>query len=509
MLRRLLSSEPPPRAPQFVPPDRQGRGRGRAVQRPDSGLVRSPKPLVDTPQTMTVVPRRSSRSSGPATIRDALRNVSGITVSVGEGGRRGRHLHPPRLLGPDRHLPRRRARPGLVHARHVQHPGRRGLLRPLRRSSSVVARRAAPINLVTKKPKRRTSEELVTLQGGTAPSGRLEGDVNSRAERRLAVPVSAIGQLAHVADRDQASANRAGFSPGSAGALGRAHHAGAGLLLPARTQHSGLRPPVLRAGPGRTATRSRPTSASRATPGTASWRPPDPRTSTSTSPPCGSGTASASPLAHQQPPLRPGASPRPPHRAARSHPGRRPDDHRPAALRDSRRTTTTSRSSRISATPVQDRLPQAHADLGRGLLVETRNQYRHNSTAPGTFAHRSQHPRGPLRPGPQSGPQPGHQELRQLQRHHAEGRRRLRRGPDRHHPLRRGAGLDPLRHLRHPRGHPRGQRARRRPAEERRLLQLARGPGARTRSEKTSLYGMYGTSSNPSAEFGRHPQRER
>jgi catecholate siderophore receptor len=51
--------------------------------------VSSPKytePLLDTPQTITVIPRAIIEEQGATTLRDVLRNVPGLTVSAGEGG---------------------------------------------------------------------------------------------------------------------------------------------------------------------------------------------------------------------------------------------------------------------------------------------------------------------------------------------------------------------------------------------------------------------------------------
>ncbi len=51
--------------------------------------VATPKltqPLVDIPQTITVIPRAVMEEQGATTLRDVLRNVAGITFQAGEGG---------------------------------------------------------------------------------------------------------------------------------------------------------------------------------------------------------------------------------------------------------------------------------------------------------------------------------------------------------------------------------------------------------------------------------------
>ncbi len=49
----------------------------------------SPKytaPLLDTPQTITVIPKNIIEEQGATTLRDVLRNVPGLTITAGEGG---------------------------------------------------------------------------------------------------------------------------------------------------------------------------------------------------------------------------------------------------------------------------------------------------------------------------------------------------------------------------------------------------------------------------------------
>ena len=52
-------------------------------------LPASPKytePLRDTPQTLTVIPQRVMQEQGATTLREVLRNVTGISIQAGEGG---------------------------------------------------------------------------------------------------------------------------------------------------------------------------------------------------------------------------------------------------------------------------------------------------------------------------------------------------------------------------------------------------------------------------------------
>ncbi|HKS37492.1 MAG TPA: TonB-dependent siderophore receptor [Verrucomicrobiae bacterium] len=63
--------------------------KGQAEPAYNSGTLSSPKytePLRDIPQTITVIPRAVIEDQGATTLRDVLRNVSGISLQAGEGG---------------------------------------------------------------------------------------------------------------------------------------------------------------------------------------------------------------------------------------------------------------------------------------------------------------------------------------------------------------------------------------------------------------------------------------
>jgi catecholate siderophore receptor len=55
-------------------------------------LPKLTQPLVDTPQTIDVVPQHIIQDQGATTLRDALRNVAGISLAAGEGGAQGDSL---------------------------------------------------------------------------------------------------------------------------------------------------------------------------------------------------------------------------------------------------------------------------------------------------------------------------------------------------------------------------------------------------------------------------------
>jgi len=61
----------------------------------DALAANSPKfsqPALETPQTITAVPQEVMQQQGVTTLRDALRNVAGISLAAGEGGAQGDNL---------------------------------------------------------------------------------------------------------------------------------------------------------------------------------------------------------------------------------------------------------------------------------------------------------------------------------------------------------------------------------------------------------------------------------
>ena len=53
---------------------------------PQSSLSKFPAPVKDIPQSITIVPQKVIEEQGGPTLRDALRNVTGIGIAAGEGG---------------------------------------------------------------------------------------------------------------------------------------------------------------------------------------------------------------------------------------------------------------------------------------------------------------------------------------------------------------------------------------------------------------------------------------
>jgi len=64
-------------------------GGDQGYQVTQSSLPRMPVPLLDTPQSVTVVPQQVIQQQNATTLQDVLRNVAGITFRAGEGGNGG------------------------------------------------------------------------------------------------------------------------------------------------------------------------------------------------------------------------------------------------------------------------------------------------------------------------------------------------------------------------------------------------------------------------------------
>lgn len=196
----------------FVLPTVQVQGEAeRGYATPDSSLTRLPRRLVDTPQSVTVVPEAVLEEQQVTTVREALRNVSGITISAGEAGRQGDSFIL-RGFSAQNDISRDGARDLGWYSRDTFNlEGVEAYFGP----SAVLFGRGSTggaINLVTKKPKK-TSFQDVALSGGTAPSGRIEADLNEAFSEDFQVRLNAMGELGGAAARDVVRDNRLGLAP--------------------------------------------------------------------------------------------------------------------------------------------------------------------------------------------------------------------------------------------------------------------------------------------------------
>lgn len=215
------ATQPPQEGAQdkFVLPTVQVEEEAESYNAPESTLTRLPKPLVDTPQTVTVVPETIIEEQRATTVREALRNVSGITVSAGEGGRQG-DIFILRGFSAQTDTFRDGVRDLGWFTRDTFNLGG---VEVFFGPSAVLFGRGSTggaVNLVTKRPTKRSIRD-VSLTGGTAPWGRLELDVNQVLTDDVQLRVNAAGQLARTAGRDIVEQNRAAVAPAARIALGQ------------------------------------------------------------------------------------------------------------------------------------------------------------------------------------------------------------------------------------------------------------------------------------------------
>ena len=190
-----------------------------SYDRKESASVKFTQPLLDTPRSVTVIPREVIEDRGFTSLVDILRTTPGITLGSGEGGT---------PMG-DRPLVR-----GYESATDMQIDG----LRSVGRFSHEVYNLEAvevvkgpggalngrgstggAINLVTKTPH---EGDFVAMRGtvGTDETKRLTLDVNHQLADGIAVRLNAMGHDANVAGRDALTVSRWGFSPSIAFGLG-------------------------------------------------------------------------------------------------------------------------------------------------------------------------------------------------------------------------------------------------------------------------------------------------
>ena len=220
-------------------------------------MIGSPKftePLRDIPQSIDVVPSEVMAEQGATTLRDALRNVAGISLAAGEGGAQGDNLTIRGFTRAQRHLHRRHARLRQLLPRPVQPgtgAGAQGALicgvrpRHHRRRPQPGDQGACPRVVRQRRGQFRHRRH----QAGDAGHQRA-GD---RARRRRRVPHERDG---HRCRRGRPRYREQPALWGCAVARARPRHADprdVHLLPPGRERHPGLRHPVAvqRAGAGR------------------------------------------------------------------------------------------------------------------------------------------------------------------------------------------------------------------------------------------------------------------
>lgn len=176
------------------------------------------QPLLDTPQSITVVPKAVIQDQGVTTLRDTLRNVAGISLAAGEGGSQGDNL----------------TLRGFTARNDIYLDGMRDFgsyyrdafdydqVEVLKGPSSMMFGRGSTggvINQATKTPTLKQGAEA-SLQAGTDDTRRMTADINTPFGAHAALRFNLVSQDGDVAGRDMAENRRTGFAPSVVFGLG-------------------------------------------------------------------------------------------------------------------------------------------------------------------------------------------------------------------------------------------------------------------------------------------------
>jgi catecholate siderophore receptor len=184
-------------------------------------VISSPKYtelLRDTPQTVSVVSQQVMQEQGVTTLRDALRNVAGISLAAGEGGAQGDNL----------------TIRGFTARNDIFLDGMRDFgsyyrdsfnyenVDVLQGPTSVTFGRGSTGGVVNQESKVPEAQNFVsgTLQFGSDLTRRITADVNHQLGKNAAFRLNAMGQDSQVSERNIAENRRAGIAPALTFGLG-------------------------------------------------------------------------------------------------------------------------------------------------------------------------------------------------------------------------------------------------------------------------------------------------
>ncbi len=188
-------------------------------------ILNSPKftePLRDTPQSISIVSKETLEDQGVTTLRDALRNVAGVSIAAGEGGNQGDNLTI-RGFGARNDLFIDGMRDFGNYYRDSYNVEQ---IEVLKGPSSVTLGRGATggaVNQTYKNPQLRSFMNG-TLEFGTDETKRATIDINepiSKLGKNAAFRLNILGHFAQVAERDIAKTRRYGFAPSLALGIGQ------------------------------------------------------------------------------------------------------------------------------------------------------------------------------------------------------------------------------------------------------------------------------------------------
>ncbi len=192
-------------------PTVQVQGDGTSFSSNSTGVTRLPVPIFDMPQTVNVITEEVMREQNTVTLEQALRNVSGITFSAGEGGQQG-----------DNPIIRGFSARGDIYRDGIRDPGwyTRDMFDIeqvdvfLGPSSFAFGRGSTggAINMVSKLPKNATFVNA-DVSAYTSQGWRTTLDANGKYNDNIYARINLMAQDIDTADRDNVNATRWGVAP--------------------------------------------------------------------------------------------------------------------------------------------------------------------------------------------------------------------------------------------------------------------------------------------------------
>ena len=224
----------------------------------ESSLSKLAVPLLDTPQTITIIPQALIQARNATTLRDALRNTSGITFQAGEGGGG--------LPGDQNFSMRGFNSRSSLFADGIRDPGSYARdtffiqqVEVAKGPAAVLAGRGATgglVNQVTKTAHADATSDF-DVSAGTDDYVRATMDLNQPFGESMAGRLNLMYDDGDVPGRDVVESSRWGVAPSFALGLGIRHQPHALVPAPRAGQRPGLRPAVEHARRQRHRARSR------------------------------------------------------------------------------------------------------------------------------------------------------------------------------------------------------------------------------------------------------------
>jgi len=176
----------------------------------DIGTLRGP--VIDVPQTISIVSPETLKQRQVTTLAEALRNVAGLTTQVGEGGT---------VNGDQFSIRGQSARDDIFtdglrdFGNFTRDSFNYESVQVLKGSSSTALGRGVAGGAINTQSKRPQAETFVSLSGGggTADYWRATADINVPVGPTTAVRLNLLGHRNDGVDRDRVFAHRWGFAP--------------------------------------------------------------------------------------------------------------------------------------------------------------------------------------------------------------------------------------------------------------------------------------------------------